>query len=174
MDRFPESAEFSRQAILIADDNDDDAFLMENLFRKLRIPNPLHRVVDGEEAIAYFEGAGEYADRYRFPLPVIVLLDLNMPRRNGFEVLSWLRSHPSFQSVTAHILSASMRQVDVDKAMALGANAYIVKPSLLEELMELFAAWYCVACHSGFGTLTFGERHRRTNGGSPGPTRRDQ
>lgn len=148
-----EMPDFIRQPILLVDDNDDDAFLMESLFRKLQIPNPLQRAIDGEEAIAYFEGTGRYADRRRFPLPIVVLLDLNMPRRNGFEVLAWLRAHDQFKGITVHILSASMRQVDVERAMALGANSYIVKPSQVEELIELLAAWYCVARHSGFAAV---------------------
>src|SRR4026208_42908 len=108
--------DFSRQTVLLVDDDEDDAFLMQTVFRKLNITNPLQRVADGEEAIAYFEGKGPYQDRSKYPLPVAVLLDLNMPRRNGFEVLTWLRAHPVFGKVTAHILSASVRQVDVEQA----------------------------------------------------------
>jgi CheY-like chemotaxis protein len=145
--------EFSRQTVLLVDDDEDDAFLMQTVFRKVGISNPLQRVADGEEAIAYFEGKGPYEDRIKYPLPVVVLLDLNMPRRNGFEVLAWLRANPVFGKVTVHILSASMRQVDVEQAFALGANSYLVKPSQLEDLLELFASWHCVARHSGFAAL---------------------
>ena len=152
--------DFSRQTILLVDDDEDDAFLMQTVFRKLNITNPLQRVADGEEAIGYFEGRGPYQDRSKYPLPVVVLLDLNMPRRNGFEVLAWLRTHPVFGKVTVHILSASMRQVDVEEAFALGANSYLVKPSQLEGLLELFASWHCVARHSGFATLAAADATR--------------
>jgi len=142
--------DFSHHTILLADDNDDDLFLMLSIFRKLGICNPVRTVCDGKEAISYFKGEGQYSDRTKYPLPAIVLLDLNMPRVNGFEFLEWLRSTEPFRQITVHILSASMRQIDVQRALALGANAYLVKPSQLEALMDLMSAWYRVARHSGF------------------------
>lgn len=144
--------EFATQPILIVDDNDDDAFLMESLFGKLGITNPIRRVADGEEALAYFSGTGRYGNRGKFPFPALVLLDLNMPRRNGFEVLKWLKEQPGFRCIVVYILSASMRQVDVDQALSLGANGYIVKPSQVEELIELLRAWHYVARHSRFAS----------------------
>ena len=142
--------DFSRHTILLADDNDDDLFLMLSIFRKLGIANPVQTVRDGKEAISYFKGEGKYTDRAKYPLPAIVLLDLNMPRINGFEFLEWLRSTDRYRHITVHILSASMRQVDVERTLALGANAYLVKPSQLEALMDLISAWHRVARHSGF------------------------
>lgn len=144
-------SEFNRRTILLVDDNEDDVFIMQTAFKKLRIPNPIRTVTDGEEAIAYLSGEGRYGDRAEYPLPGVVLLDLNMPRRNGFEVLAWIRKQPRLRTLTVHILSASMRQVDVEHALTLGANSYLVKPSKVQELLDLIWAWHCVARHSGFG-----------------------
>lgn len=142
--------DFDRQTILLVDDNEDDVFLMRSIFQKLRIPNPVQTLGDGDDAISYLKGEGRYGDRNHFPFPVMILLDLNMPRRNGFEVLSWVRAQPGLKNLTVHILSASMRQVDVEQAFARGANSYLVKPSQVESLMDLVSAWHCVARHSGF------------------------
>jgi CheY-like chemotaxis protein len=146
---FP-SSDFNSRTILLVDDNEDDVFIMQSVFQKLQIPNPIQTLTDGDDAIAYLNGDGRYSDRTRYPLPTVVLLDLNMPRRNGFEVLAWIRAQPALKSLTVYILSASMRQVDVEQALALGANWYLIKPSQLEALMDLMAAWHCVARHSGF------------------------
>lgn len=146
---FPPS-DFNSRTILLVDDNEDDVFIMQSVFQKLQIPNPIQTLTDGDDAIAYLNGDGRYGDRIRYPLPTVVLLDLNMPRRNGFEVLAWIRAQPALKSLTVYILSASMRQVDVEQALALGANWYLIKPSQLEALMDLMAAWHCVARHSGF------------------------
>jgi CheY-like chemotaxis protein len=146
---FP-SSDFNSQTILLVDDNEDDVFIMQSVFQKLQIPNPIQTITDGDDAIAYLNGDGRYSDRTRYPLPTVVLLDLNMPRRNGFEVLAWIRAQPTLKNLTVYILSASMRQVDVEQALALGANWYLIKPSQLEALIDLMAAWHCVARHSGF------------------------
>ncbi len=146
---FP-SSDFNSRTILLVDDNEDDVFIMQSVFQKLQIPNPIQTLTDGDDAIAYLNGDGRYSDRTRYPLPAVVLLDLNMPRRNGFEVLAWIRAQPTLKNLTVYILSASMRQVDVEQALALGANWYLIKPSQLESLMDLIAAWHCVARHSGF------------------------
>src|SRR5439155_5314291 len=79
-------SQFNRQTILLVEDNDDDVFIMQNTFRRSGIPNPLQVVSDGEQAIDYLKGTGPYSDREKYPLPVILLLDLNMPKKNGFEL----------------------------------------------------------------------------------------
>jgi CheY-like chemotaxis protein len=144
-------SDFNSRTILLVDDNEDDVFIMQSVFQKLQIPNPIQTLTDGDDAIAYLNGEGRYSDRTRYPLPAVVLLDLNMPRRNGFEVLAWIRAQPALKNLTVYILSASTRQVDVEQALALGANWYLIKPSQLEALIDLMAAWHCVARHSGFG-----------------------
>src|SRR5712672_80538 len=126
----------NHQTILLVDDSENDLKLMEVAFRKAGFDSPLQMVHDGEEAIAYLKGEGPYADRNKFPLPGVILLDLNMPMKNGFDVLDWLRSQrQAFKRISTIILTASMRAEDVERAFDLGANSYLVKPSTLEDLI---------------------------------------
>ena len=145
-------ASFSRQTILLVDDNSDDVFIMRTTFRKAAVPNPLQSVADGDEAIAYFKGEGKYSDRQAHPFPVVVFLDLNMPRRNGHEVLEWIQTQtePQYRHLTIHVLTASSRKVDVERAFQLGAKSYLIKPSQVEALIELVKSWHCLAKNSGF------------------------
>jgi CheY-like chemotaxis protein len=128
----------NHQTILLVDDSENDLKLMEVAFRKVGFDSPLQMVHDGEEAIAYLKGEGPYADRNKFPLPGVILLDLNMPMKNGFDVLDWLRSQrQAFKRISTIILTASMRAEDVERAFDLGANSYLVKPSTLEDLIAM-------------------------------------
>jgi CheY-like chemotaxis protein len=128
----------NHQTILLVDDSENDLKLMEVAFRKAGFDSPLQMVHDGEEAIAYLKGEGPYADRNKFPLPGVILLDLNMPMKNGFDVLDWLRSQrQAFKRISTIILTASMRAEDVERAFDLGANSYLVKPSTLEDLIAM-------------------------------------
>src|SRR3954471_17151309 len=77
--------------ILLAEDHEDEVLLIRQAFAKAKLINPLHVVSNGEEAIAYLQGNGKYANRSEFPLPGLLLLDLKMPRTDGFEVLQWVR-----------------------------------------------------------------------------------
>ena len=135
-------ATFNQQTILLVEDNEDDVFIMQNAFRRASVPNPLQVVGDGDQAIAYLQGEGMYSDRQRYPLPIVILLDLNMPRKNGLEILGWLRQQPGLKRAAVHILTASSRQADIERAFDLGANAYIVKPSKVEALVEMLKAWH--------------------------------
>jgi len=146
-------SQFNRQTILLVEDNDDDVFIMQNTFRRSGIPNPLQVVSDGEQAIDYLKGTGPYSDREKYPLPVILLLDLNMPKKNGFELLQWIREQPDLKRTTVHIFSASSRTVDVERAFDLGANAYLVKPSKVEALIEMVKAWHSLAQFNLFPAL---------------------
>ena len=86
-----------RQTILLVDDNENDLLLGRVAFKKADFGNPLQEVHNGQEAIAYLEGEGQYSDRKKFPLPAAMLLDLNMPMKNGFDVLSWRSKQPAFK-----------------------------------------------------------------------------
>jgi CheY-like chemotaxis protein len=141
---------FDRQAILLVEDNEDDVLIMQSAFRKAGVPNPLKFVGDGEQAIAYLKGEGAYIDRQQYPLPVVILLDLNMPRKNGFEVLQWLRQQPSLRRITVNILTASSRPEDVERAFDLGANVYLIKPGRFEALVEMVRAWHTFSQFKAF------------------------
>ena len=126
-----------KQTILLADDNEDDLMLMRFAYKKAGIHPTLHEVHDGEEAIAYLKGEGIYADRDKYALPSVMLLDLKMPKINGFEVLEWVRTQPHIRRISIMILTSSMRIEDVERAFDLGANSFLVKPGTLEELTTM-------------------------------------
>jgi len=126
-----------KQTILLVDDSENDLLLMRAAFELAETNPPLQEVRNGEEAIAYLRGDGPYGDRARYPLPAIMLLDLNMPRKNGFDVLSWVRSQPKIKRLTVIILTASMRTEDVERAFDLGASSFLVKPSELNALATM-------------------------------------
>lgn len=109
--------------ILLVDDNPMDVELTQLAFRKSRLTNPIEVARDGEEALAWIPrwAAGE-------PAPVVILLDINMPRVNGFEVLQALRAHPVSRRLPVVVLTTSSTSHDIDAAYRHGANSYIVKP----------------------------------------------
>lgn len=144
---------FDQQTILLVEDNEDDVFIMRNVFRKAAVANPLQVATDGEQAIGYLNGEGSYSDRHKFPLPVIVLMDLNMPKKNGLEVLKWIREHPSLNTLTVHMLTASNRSSDIERAARLGANAYLIKPGKIGELLEIVKAWAKVNSFAAYPAL---------------------
>lgn len=123
--------------ILVVDDSVTDVLLMQTVFGRAGFVQPLHFACDGEEAIAYLRGDGEFGDRRRHPLPTVMLLDLNMPRKDGFEVLAWVRQQPVFRRLRIHVLSASSQPEDIRRCYDLGADVYLVKPRNLDGLMHL-------------------------------------
>ncbi len=123
--------------VLLVDDSANDSFLMRHAFERAGFVQPLRFVSSGDEAIAYLRGDGRFHDRTQYPLPTTVLMDLNMPGKNGFEVLDWIRHQPQLRRLQVYILSASSRQVDIDRAYDLGANSYLVKPGNLSGLVHL-------------------------------------
>jgi CheY-like chemotaxis protein len=126
-----------RQTILLVDDSENDLELMRIAFKKADFNSPLQEVHNGEEAIAYLKGESPYDDRNKFPLPAVMLLDINMPMKNGFEVLDWVRTQPALERLSIIILTASMRREDVERAFGLGANSFLVKPTDLKELIKM-------------------------------------
>jgi len=111
--------------VLLCEDGPDDVLLTEIAFEKARLANPLRIARDGEAAIAYLKGEGRFADRTRFPLPILVLLDLKMPKLGGFHVLQWLRSHPELDRLAVAIMTSSDHDPDVSRAYELGADSYL-------------------------------------------------
>lgn len=124
-------------SILMAEDDENDVFFVERAFKQAQIANPLYRVKDGEEAVAYLRGEGQYADRDKFPIPYLLLLDLKMPRKNGFEVIAWLKQQPGLKRLPVVVLTSSKEDPDVNRAYELGANTYLVKPVKFEGLVEM-------------------------------------
>jgi CheY-like chemotaxis protein len=122
------------QTILLVDDCEDDRILMRDAFKRVNCKHPLQEAHNGEVAIAYLKGEGPYGDRLRFPLPIVILLDLNMPKKNGYDVLAWVRADPSVKRLPIFILTASLRKEDVERAFYFGATSYLAKPSSLETL----------------------------------------
>lgn len=123
--------------VLLVDDSENDVLLMSTVFKRSGFVQPLQFARDGEDAISYLRGDGRYADRLKYPLPTTVLLDLNMPRKNGFEVLEWVRRQPNLKRLRVYILTASSRAQDIERAYDLGANSYLVKPGNLDGLLHM-------------------------------------
>ncbi len=126
--------------ILLVEDDSTDVLLLRRALEKAAVTNPLLVVSDGEQAIAYLSGQAEYGDRARFPLPSLVLLDIALPRRSGFEVLAWMREDPGLRRLPVIMLTSSGQPGDVSRAYDAGANAYHVKPSGFEELLQFVEA----------------------------------
>jgi CheY-like chemotaxis protein len=123
--------------ILLAEDREDDVVLIQRAFRQAYVTNPLHVVRDGEEAISYLSGEGKYRNREEFPLPDLVLLDLKMPRVDGFEVLQWVRQQPNLAALRVVVLTSSEDLHDVNRAYKLGANSFMVKPLEFEDVLHM-------------------------------------
>jgi CheY-like chemotaxis protein len=122
--------------ILLAEDSDDDVFLMERAYKKAKLTNPLKVVSDGEQTLAYLRGEGVYADRDQYPFPGLLLLDIKMPRMNGLEVLSAIRQDPRLRRLVVIVLTASNLDQDVNRAFDLQANSYLVKPLDTDGMVE--------------------------------------
>jgi CheY-like chemotaxis protein len=114
--------------ILLAEDREDDILLTRRAFARARIVNPVFVVRDGEECISYLKGDGRFSNRDEYPLPALLLLDLKMPRKDGFDVLHWIRWQPGLSNLRVIVLTSSDRIWDVNRAYALGANSFLVKP----------------------------------------------
>lgn len=115
--------------VLYVEDEECDATFMKLAFAGKGLESALQVVPDGRTAIEYLSGEGEYADRKEHPLPLVVLLDLNLPQVSGFEVLKWIRSHPDFAWLPVVVFSSSTRKDDQVKALELGANEFVSKPT---------------------------------------------
>jgi CheY-like chemotaxis protein len=115
--------------VLYVEDEESDALFMRRAFSNMGLASAFRLVSDGRAAIEYLSGTGKYADRNEYPLPAVVLLDLNLPQVPGFDVLKWMRNHPDFLTTPVVVFSSSARQEDKVKATELGANEFVAKPS---------------------------------------------
>ena len=126
----------SKGTILLVEDNRDDELLTLRAFQKNRIANPITVVRDGQEALDYLFATGSYAERDQDDLPVIILLDLKLPKVNGLEVLREIRSNERTRVIPVIILTTSVEDEDVIESYARGANSYIRKPVDFTEFVE--------------------------------------
>jgi CheY-like chemotaxis protein len=135
----------SGSVILIADDEDDAALLLENAFEMVKVSSPRRVVRNGQEAIDYLSGNGIYADREKYPWPALMLLDLKMPVRDGFAVLDWWRQQNLRTEFPIVIMTSSNQEADIQRAMFLGATAFQIKRVsfnyLVEVVRELRERW---------------------------------
>lgn len=128
--------------VLAAEDEETDGYLLRLAFERARLGCPLVVVRDGQEAVDYLSGDGQYCDRAAHPLPGLLLLDLKMPRLTGFDVLAWLAMRPEFRDLPVVVLSSSSDQSDMEKATAMGARDYIVKPHRFSEFVKVVQSVY--------------------------------
>lgn len=124
--------------ILLIEDNDDDVFAMKRALKLAGVTNPVQIVNDGQGARDYLLGQGEYADRDKYPLPFIVFLDLKLPYVDGFEILAWMSRVPALSAIVVVVLTSSAEDRDHERAYALGARSYVVKPPTAEGLKDIF------------------------------------
>jgi CheY-like chemotaxis protein len=137
----------SRPVILLVDDNPHDVVLIRLAFRRVGIIDTIQLVKDGTEAMRYIKGEGVYSDRHQFPSPTLILLDLKMPQTSGFDVLQWIREQVELANVVVVVMSGSKNDQDIERAYALGATSYLVKPTRFEDMVKMmeslkdYTAW---------------------------------
>jgi CheY-like chemotaxis protein len=134
--------ELRKPEILIVDDDPNERFLMQAAFSQIGVTEPVHCVGDGAEAIEYLRGDGKYADRNRFPIPNLLLLDLKMAKIHGFEFLLYVRKNPKLMVIPTIVFTSSEDMEDLKKAYLLGANSYLVKAKTFEGLCDQFKFIY--------------------------------
>ena len=135
--------------ILIVDDDENDIFFVQRAFTEINVHCVFQILKNGQEVVDYLSGLGDYADREKYPLPMMVLMDLKMPIMDGFQVLAWLRSRPGLKVIPAIVFSSSDVPGDITRAYELGANSFMTKSvtydGLLLKLQTLSQYWleYC-------------------------------
>lgn len=131
----------SDRVLLLVEDNEDDVFLMQRALEAANIKNRLLVVQDGESAVDYLSGTGEYADREKYPYPDIVFLDLKLPYLSGLEILEWKQSRKDLPETIIIVVTSSNEPSDLKTAYRLGASSYIVKPPTGEQLTDIAKAF---------------------------------
>jgi CheY-like chemotaxis protein len=115
--------------ILLVEDEPSDAAMLRRGFEKAEVLNPVVHLANGDDALAYLEGLGPYIDRVKYPLPVLILLDLKLPGLSGIQLLEWMRTRPEIRRIPVVVLTADSERGTVNAAYELGANSYLVKPA---------------------------------------------
>jgi len=127
---------------LLAEDDRAYAFVVQHALRRTRPDSTISHVSDGAEALDYVYGRGRYADRGLYPLPRLILLDLRMPRVDGFEVLRQLKEDPCTQTITIVVMTSSDQPCDEQRCRDYGADLFVTKPVQMGELFERLSAIY--------------------------------
>jgi CheY-like chemotaxis protein len=122
--------------ILYAEDNPDDAIILKLAFKRAGLSQIVHTVDDGGEAIAWLRGEGNFAKRDQHPLPSLLILDLKMPRKSGFDVLEWLQTSGEFKHLPTIVLSSSDDPRDMKRATELGVTKYFRKSATCQDLIQ--------------------------------------
>lgn len=125
--------------ILMADDDEDDFLLAKRALKQSKLLNDLIRVEDGEELMDYLMARGDYANKPT-PRPGVILLDLNMPRKDGREALKEIKSHPDLRDIPVVVFTTSKAEEDVYRSYQLGVNSFITKPVTFESLITTMGA----------------------------------
>lgn len=130
------TARQARYLAVLADDSEDDGMLLELAFQRLEHFRLIRHAMDGRQTIAYLRGEGEFADRQKHPFPHLLLLDLRMPRGDGFDVLRWLRDQ-SFPHLRVAVFSGSAYEADRRRALRMGAHYFLTKPLRFDDQVEM-------------------------------------
>ncbi len=123
--------------ILVADDDPDDRLMMEEALEESRLANDLHFVEDGEELMDYLYHRGKYEERKDSPRPKLLLLDLNMPKKDGREALKEIKADSNLRQIPIVVLTTSKAEEDIYRSYDLGVNSFITKPVTFDSLVEL-------------------------------------
>ena len=123
--------------ILVADDDPDDRMMAKDALDESRLANDLRFVEDGEELLDYLYRRGRYADQRSAPRPGVILLDLNMPRKDGREALKEIKADPDLRQIPVVVLTTSKAEEDIYRTYDLGVNSFITKPVMFESLVEV-------------------------------------
>lgn len=123
--------------ILVADDDEEDRMLIQDAMEESKLLNPLHFVVDGQEVMDYLLRKGKFVDAEKNPLPGLILLDLNMPKMDGRQVLKEIKSNPELRAIPIIVLTTSKAEEDILRTYDLGVNSYITKPVTFDALVDI-------------------------------------
>jgi len=123
--------------ILMADDDEDDRLMAKEAFAEVKLLNDFHTVEDGEELMDYLHRRGAYADPKFSPRPGIILLDLNMPKKDGREALKEIKADPLLRHIPIVVLTTSKAEEDILRSYDLGVNSFIVKPVTFDQLIDI-------------------------------------
>ena len=129
--------------ILLADDDPDDRKLTKDAFVENRLANEFYAVEDGEELLDYLHRRGQYESLRGNPLPGLILLDLNMPRKDGREALKEIKADPELRRIPVVVLTTSKAEEDIVRSYDLGVNSYVTKPVTFKSLVELIKVLGC-------------------------------